>query len=1051
MNRKMRVKEWHKGILAFFLCMISVVAFAQGRQVTGVITDATTGEPMIGVNVLVKGTTNGTITDFDGNYAISDVPANATLVISYIGYLTQELPAGNNSVINVLLKEDTQSLEEVVIVGYGVQKKSDLTGAISSVSSERISSIGTSSVMSALQGSTPGVDISTNSARPGSSFSIQIRGQNSLNAGNPLYVVDGIVKDDIDFLNPADIEKIDILKDASSTAIYGSRGSNGVVIVQTKNASSTTSKLNISYDGYYGVRKIARVPDFMDGRENIDYRTSRYYSWDGSKYILKDADKRAILQNSTNINSYLYNENYVDWLDLGTQDGSQQNHYITLAGSSSDINYSLGLGFQNEEGNFINEEMKRYVLRGSINHKASKYFSTGANFTLSHTITNDGSENGYRDLLRMQPFFSAYDEEGELIRQPGIAANIKGSGNFTSSGNPLLEIENSSDETRRFDVLASFFAELKPMDGLILKTTFSPDLNYRREGWYRPKTADRSQDIGQTEPRERFSWTWDNVATYMKTFNELHNLNVTLIHSVYKTQTELLRVNSNNYPYVSLWYNVFNGTMVMGNSSSEYSQSTMISYAARANYDYAGKYMVTGTVRYDGSSKLADKWAAFPSAAVAWRLSEEDFMKDINWLDNLKARVSFGYSGNNNGVNAYGTQMTPNTSTNIYYDFDGSVLSGFGTGTPVNPNLTWEKTREWNAGIDFGIFGGRINGSIDFYDKLSDHLLMKRMLAIESGVESMTDNIGSVNNRGVEVALNTVNVRSKDWEWRTSFTFAHNKNAIRSLYGKKDDVVGESRFIGKPINVIFDYKVNGVYSQAEWESMSADQRKNMAATQPGYAKVVNTNWLSYRDGEEGNDKIDTYDRTILGQVDPKWTGSLTSYLRFRDFDFSFNIFTRQGMLVSDYFSAEFVGAATSDRGRKKVNFDYYVPAGVPRYDWSNFTIDEDGQPWANMGTSTENANAKYPVHGMTGQYYGNNGRYQKTSFVKVRNITVGYSLPRTLISKAHLTQARIYFNVLNPFTFTDYIGWDPEFATTTLANGNGPSSVTYQVGVNLKF
>jgi len=1022
---------------------MSVFAFAQGRTVTGTITD-TTGEPMIGVNVLVKGTTNGSITNLDGEYSISNVENNSVLSISYIGYIPQDITVGSQSIINVVLKEDSQSLEEIVVVGYGVQKKSDLTGSIVSVNSDRIASVGTSSVMGALQGASPGVDISTTSARPGSTFSIQIRGQNSLEAGNPLYVVDGIITDDIDFLNPADIEKIDILKDASSTAIYGSRGSNGVIIVQTKNsATSGSAKLSVSYDGYYGVRKIARIPDFMDGRENIDYRTSRYYTWDATngQYILTDANQRAILQNSTQINSYLYNEDYVDWLDLGTQDGRQQNHYISVAGNSSDINYNLGLGYQDEEGNFINEKMKRYVLRGSITHKASKFFTTGANFTMSHTLTDDGSQNGYRDLLRMQPFFNAYDDNGELIRQPGIAANINGSGNFTSSGNPLLEIEGSSNETRRYDILASFFAEFRPIDGLVLKTTFSPDLNYRRIGWYRPQTADRSQDVGQTEPRERFSWTWDNVANYTKRFNEVHNLNVTLIHSVYQTQTELLRVNSTNFPYNSLWYNVFNGTVVVGDSRSSYDQTSMISYAARANYDYAGKYLVTGTIRYDGSSKLADKWAAFPSAALAWRMTEEDFLKDVNWLDNLKARVSFGYSGNNNGVSAYATQMTPDTSTSIYYDYNGVVSSGFATGVPVNAALTWEKTREWNAGIDFSVFGGRVHGSVDVYDKLSDYLLMNRLLAIESGVESMTDNIGSVNNRGIEIALNTVNVRTKDWEWKTSFTFAKNKNAIRSLYGKKEDVIGEARFIGEPINVIYDYKVDGVYSQAEWESMSAGQRTDMGATQPGFAKVIDVN---------GDGKITTDDRTILGQVDPKWTGSFNSYLRYRDFDLSFNIVTRQGMFVDDYFAAEFVGAATSDRGRMKVNFDYYVPAGVPRYDWDNFTMD-GGQAWATMGTSTENASAKYPVNGMTGQFYGGNGRYQKTSFVKVRNITVGYNLPRTLLQKAQIAQARVYLNILNPFTFTDYIGWDPEFATTTFTNGNGPSSVTYQLGVNLKF
>jgi TonB-linked SusC/RagA family outer membrane protein len=781
----------------------------------------------------------------------------------------------------------------------------------------------------------------------------------------------------------------------------------------------------------------------MDGREVIDFRTSRYYAWNANegKYTMGTAEQNTITQRSTVINSNLYNEQYTDWMDLGTDNGYQQSHALNILGNTRDISYNIGIGYQKEIGNFLNEEMSRYNVRSSITHKANKYFASGANLNLSHRIVNTGSQYGYRDLFRMMPFFNALEEDGEYIEQPGVAASINGSGNFTSSANPLIEIESGSNETKRFNVLGSLFAELTPVDGLSLKTTFSPSFNQRRAGRYFGKTPDRKNDEARTEHRTRFDWTWDNVITYNRTFAEKHALNVTLINSLYKTTEELLAVGAQTFPYNSEWYNIFSGTLVPDNNSATYSQVTLLSWAARGNYDYAKKYLLTATVRYDGSSKLADKWAAFPSLAVAWRVSEEEFMKNLAWLSSLKTRVSFGYSGNNNGVNAYGTQVSPDVGDLSYYDFDGAVVTGFAVGTPVNTALTWEKTREWNFGVDFGLLQGRINGSVDLYDKLSDGLLMERTLTIESGAESMRDNIGSVNNRGVEVGLSTVNVKTNGWEWRTSFTFAHNKNAIRSLYGKEDDVVGEKRFIGKPINVIYDYQVSGVYSQAEWASATPEQRAKMDIPYPGAPRVLDI---------DGNGEITTEDRVILGHTNPDWTGSFTSTLRWKGLDFSFTVYSRQGVLVIDEFLNEF-GAHTSDRGRPKVVFDYYVPGGLPRIDWNNF-LDESGQKWVNFsGVSEENVDAKYPVHGYKGSHYGDNGRIQDASFVKVRNITLGYTLPESLTKKITLSQARVYFNVLNPFTFTDYVGWDPEYATTTQANGNGPSTVVYQLGVNLKF
>ena len=1029
-------------VCGFLFC--SQVAFAQQKDVKGIVKDVN-GEPLIGVSVVAKGhtggTTIGTVTDFDGNYVLSVPESAKTLEVSYIGMITQNLPL-NKSVIDVVLREDIAQLDEIVVIGYGTVKKNDLTGSVGTVNAERIGSVGTSSVMSALQGSTPGVDISTTSTRPGAGFKIQIRGQNSIEEVSPLYVVDGIIVGDIDYLNPSDIERIDVLKDASSTAIYGSRGSSGVVIVKTKGANIGGSRLNVSYDGFYGVRKIARVPDFMDGREWTDYRTSKYYETDMNTglYSLGEGNKRNITQNSTLVHNSLRNQDYEDWLGLATQDGSQQNHYININGSGDDIAYSMSAGYQTEKGNFMLEGLERYVLKLSVDHKANKFFSAGASFSLSHQTIEGGSQNGYRDLFRIPVVLKAYDENGDLVPQPGIATAINGSGNFTSSTNPIIEVQSGSSENRRFDILGSVYAQLTPIENLTIKTTLSPRFMRRRSGYYYERTPDRSLNEANNDNREVFEWTWDNVANYSKTFNGDHNLNVTLINSMYKTQTEDLIIRSNDLPYNSGWYNVTSGNYIPLDSRSGYSQTTLLSYAGRANYDYKGKYLVTGTVRYDGSSKLADKWDVFPSAALAWRLSEEDFF-DAKFVSNLKLRASLGYSGNNN-ISAYATLARPNINTQVYYDYDGNVVSGFGVGSPVNTALTWEKTREWNFGLDFGFFDGRISGSVDVYDKLSDHILMARKLAMESGVVEMTDNIGSVNNRGIELFLKTLNVNTKDWTWETTFTFAHNKNAIRSLYGRKEDVIGEKRFIGKPIVAIYDYKVNGVYSQAEWNAMTAEQRSKMGAGMPGYAKALDMT---------GDGEMSEADKVVLGSPDPDYTFGVTSNLRYKNFDLVINLYGRQGVYLEDRFLEEFGVGHNSQRGRPKVVQDYYVPANAPRYDWTaDFTTDANGT-WATWGTSTENPNAKYPVQAYTGNFYGGNGRYQDASFVKIRNITLGYTVPKEVAKKAFLNSARVYFNVLNPFTFTNYVGWDPEYATSSLTSGNGPSSVTYQLGVNLKF
>lgn len=1023
----------------YSLLLFSVFSLkAQTRQVSGTILNAVQ-EPLAGVTVQLKGTAVTTSTNESGSFTIPVPHAeNQVLVITYLGYKMQEIEIGDQQQVDITLEEDATGLDEVVVVGYGTVKKGDLTGAVGSVSNEIIQSRGTTSAMAALQGAVPGVDISSNSGKPGGNFSVQIRGQNSLAAGNPLYVVDGIVMGDINFLNPADIEAIDILKDASSTAIYGSRGSNGVVIVRTKNAGSNTmSRMAVSYDGFYGIRTTARIPDFMTGRQWVDFRTSAYYAYNSGLqgYELTEANRNSVLQRSPLLAQRLFDEDYTDWLGLATQNGQQQNHYVNIAGMTNDISYNLGLGYQNEEGNFINEDLNRYNMKLSIDHKGNKYFSTGGNVNLSQTITNQGSQFGYRDIMRMPNILKAYDENGELIPQPGIADAILGTGNFTSSPNPLNEINSGNQEIRRYDVLGSFYVQVTPLAGLNFKSTIMPRFTREREGsFYDAVPGNRNQNEAQQSNTEAFEYTWDNQLTYSKTFKEVHNLNATIIQSLYKTRFEGIQAAAQNLPYNSLWYNLFTGSIQNANSNSSYNESSLLSYAARVNYDYKGKYLLTGTIRYDGSSKLADKWASFPSFALGWRLSEEEFLQK-DFISDLKARFSFGYSGNNNGIDPYGSLQTPATNQLVWYDFNGTPVSGFAPGNPINPNITWEKTRELNLGLDFGFFNQRVYGSVDAYDKLSDGLLMSRTLAMESGVPSMIDNIGSVSNRGIELAINSTNIRTNNFQWTTSLNFAHNRNAIESLYGKREDVPGEARFIGQPIEVVYDYRVVGIWKSSEVEEAAR------WGQQPGQARVEDVNG----DGAiTAND-----DRVILGSANPQWTANFRSSFVFKNWDFSIDLFTRQGIFVEDSFLAEF--GPNNQRGRPKVNFNYFVPVGVDRYDWNNWSFDANGNPAPQWAPATGNEDAQYPAIFNHGPYYGNNGAYTDASFIKVRNIVLGYSLPQEKLSKARISQLRIYLNILNPFTFTKYVGWDPEYATTELHEGNGPSNIIYQLGVNLKF
>lgn len=1086
MDLRMQVRK-----LAVTLClsMLCLIAFAQGRQITGTVLDST-GEPVIGANVTEVGTTNGTITDIDGKFTLTAVAKGAKIKVSFIGYLPQTISIGDQSNLTVKLMEDLQTLDEVVVVGYGVQKKSDLTGAISSVDNAKLTGKGASTVMESLQGQVPGVDISQSSSRVGESFNISIRGKSTLGSStSPLFVVDGVVCDDINFLNPSDIEKIDVLKDASSTAIYGSRATNGVVIVTTKSAQvGADTKVNVTYDGYVGYKTVARMPEFMDDVEWMDYRYMKYTSpvknagiVDGRLQLEMTEGNLASVWNdkgtnlSTKMREQFINRDFTDWRDLMLKDGTQQNHFIQVSGAGQKISYRLGAGYQQEDG-VMGDGMRRFNVKMAIDGKINKYIKVGATANLVAFNYDYGSKRAVQESFRANGYWLPYNTETGEVNYlpgkdlaPGQASSLTFPAGFSSSVSPLIDSQNSEDKTKGYRVLATMYAQYQPINDVIIKTTFSPTLSTRRRGEYYGglSSAQSSTYNASTNPtgtssatvtrNESFSYTWDTQVNYVKTIKEDHSINAMALLSVYSTEAEKYALTGEGVTPNTLWYNM-GSAKSYSDIASSYGKATMLSYALRLNYAYKGRYLATISSRWDGSSKFQDghRWGSFPSAALAWRMSEESFIKDkAPWISNLKLRGSFGATGNNASVGNYETMFLANQ---LYYSSFGK---GYGPEV-INELLSWEKTTELNFGLDFGFFNGRLSGTIDWYNKTSKDLLMDQKLLIEQGSPTgkMTANVGKVRNSGIELMLKGVLLQTKNFYWDVTATFAKNKNEILELQGKKEDMRAERWFIGQPIDVAYDLRQTGICTQAT---------ANEKVTIDGVTKTK-SEWYGYFEGcmtyEDTNKdgKIDDSDRQIIGQAMPKWTGTLSTSFSYKNWDFSMSVNTKQGHTLYSPFMQEFTDY--SDRGRTKLKMDFYIPEGAPvfNYTWDGNNPSSLTSDRTVVAGQTQVGSYPYPLNdvnynhgGGNGWYTGKNTEFKSNNYVdasywKIKNITLGYTFDKQLTKKIGIEHLRIYANVLNPFTFTDYKGFDPEWADAAILDGTGgPSSISYQIGLNVKF
>ncbi len=1085
--------------IALMLVLSLFIGTVSAQTVTGNVVDET-GEAVIGATVMEKGTKNATVTDFDGNFTIK-MDGGKVLTISYIGMQSQDVNVAGKTNVNVVLKEDATTLQDVVVVGYGTMKKQDLTGSVSSVNTEQLNAKGAPSVLGNLQGNNPGVNITQTSGR-GGSYSIEIRGKSSINSNTtPLYVVDGVMCDDIDWLNPQDIERIDVLKDASSTAIYGSRATAGVVMVTTKGGTTVKKgeqKPVISYDGYYGWSKTARMPEFMNGQQFYNFRFMKFLTYAGNGAVATSANsshpvyqiggtilEQCLLREAEGSGAYRMKEmlasgNTYDWPDLVTQNGSQQNHYLAVSGGSETIHYHMGVGYNGEEGVYKGDKSNRINFKGSIDAKINKVVSAGFSFNAARIKNEYANDVAIQSAFRMNPYMTPYDADGNLNAKPGNNAALRTTSyQFSDEPNPLLKMMSTSKERETWRILGNFYVKFDIIKGLDFKTTLSPSYNNYREGYFEGYKDENGNfyDSGLTQnsasltTNRGFSWTWDNILNYNTTIANDHNIGIMLLFSQEASNTEKINMSGNDVMELTDWWNMGSAkrsdgtTGLSDGSGSSYRESSMTSYAARLNYGYKGRYLLTATFRRDGSSKFTkdNRWGTFPSAAAAWRISEEPFMQNINWLSNLKLRLSYGVTGNNTGIGAYDTQQT--LSSPMSYPFGSAYSTGYTASSIVNKDLKWETSTEYNAGIDFGFFGGRINGSIDVYQKTSKDLLFPVQLPLVSGGGTMVTNIGSVRNTGVEIALTTINVENKDWHWETTFTFAANKNRVREINGTGDRVLGKGQtdnlFVGYSANNVYAYEWGGIVSDRDMTVPDNAAAKNAGLT-PGstmkeydyYYKVYGlTEGQPWVIDQNGDGNIDPEDRSIQS-MDPDWTGSFTSNLSWKNWDFSFSLYAKVGYKVYSSFLTSNI-LDLGDRGRQKLNMDWYIPAGT--------LIDCDG-----VNEDGTYINPKYQETTHYGEYpFPNNGGSSSgvgrqasewnvakgvtgASFLKVKNITLGYTFDKSILNKFGCKHLRLYATITNPFVFTSYKGFDPEWAGAGVKQ-DGPSTINYQIGASIKF
>lgn len=999
--------NWRSNLFMFLVmiipCMSTFVQAQDGITVKGVVTDEK-GETLPGVSVKVPNSVRGTTTDANGNYTIV-APRGGSLVFTYIGYTPKTVTVSGGT-LNVSLTPDAAAtnLNEVVVVGYGTQKRSDITGSVASVSKERLSKLPVNNVMQAIQGAVANVTVNQASSIPGDAPSVQVRGRSSINASSePFVVVDGIplTKTDgsINDINPNDIESVEILKDPSAVAIYGVNGANGVILITTKRG--TTGKPTIRYSGWGGVENATDVLEGASPEEML------------ARYAEYARINQAPLFNGGPVRNEYEFENYqngvtIDWLDAVMQTGVNQNHNLSMSGGNEYAKYYVAGDYLTQKGVVLGYDYKRYSFRANTDVKPTKYLTVGtSSFIVSHN--RDGGRAHLLNATAMSPFARMYEADGRLTQFP-----MRGEQLWT---NPLLPT-TINPERRQFNMTLNGYGELnfgelaKPLEGLKFRLNAGYTFVPRRENYYEGETVYNVNGRGRITNTESQSYTIENILTYNKDFGK-HHIDFTGLYSAKQKYWQEAWAEGQIFPNDDLGWGNLGGatTQIVSSVADKYNT---LSQMGRINYGYDSRYLATFTVRRDGSSVFGanKKYGVFPAGALAWNMHNESFMKPLkDVINSLKLRVSYGLAGNEaigiyqslSLLNTNGLAMGGQSRTAL----DVRALMG-------NPELEWEKNRSFNTGLDFGLWNGRISGTLDFYKSNTYDLLLQQSLPRLTGYERVFSNLGEVSNTGLDVTLNTRNIVKENFSWSSAIVFATNKNKITNLYGNGQSDEGNRWFIGQPIGVIYDYTKVGIWQ--EDEIASGGNTNWDANAQPGDLKLADRN---------GDGRIDNNDRSILGQTAPKWTGGLTNTFTYKNLSLNIFINTVQGHLRENS-QLRVAGDETGRRNSPRI-IGYWTP---------------------------ENRSNEFRSLGNNSNRYGY-GFPSDASFTRLKDVTLSYTLPGSFVNKIGIGNVQVYASGRNLYTWTNWVGWDPESRDITRGSENAdinyPMVRSFVFGANITF
>lgn len=1015
------IRMWLGGWFLF----LTTVAMAQNVTITGKVTGTPNGEPIPGANVVLKGTTTGTITDNEGNYRL-EAPANGTLVVSFVGYHSEEVSIAGRNVINIILNEVTFGLDEVVAIGYGVVKRRDLTGAVSSVKAEDITKTTTSNAMQAMQARVPGLDIRQSDGQAGSGVSLTLRGNRSISASNsPLILVDGIAYGSTLDINPSDIESMEVLKDASSTAIYGTRGANGVILITTKRGSE--GKTKVAFNSYLSSNIPTHIPQMMYGPKEVqrlidkaNYQAdAKTGSW-GTSNLSVEQVLTENLEDFTEMEIY-QDGSYTDWLDLILQNGLTQNYELGVSGGNAKTNFNLSLGTMFEEGLMEKDLLDRYNAKVVLDHKISDIFKAGT--SMLFTFKNHDARNSsvFGQSLKMTTITHPYTKEGTLIYTPNPR--------YAAHANPLLDetpgaFEHNIETTRFF---GNVYMEVNPVKNLLFKTIYALDRSNVRDGTYQDyQSVARYQSPGTSYISAQYSkstgYTWENTLNYNTNFGASRHdatflVGQSMAQSVYENNRTEGDAGREHY-YSSLFYDI--SKISTETSTSAYTKSSLLSYFGRVNYKFNERYLLTASLRADGSSTLAKghKWGTFPSVAAAWRIIEEPFLAPAgDWLTNLKFRASWGKSGNA-AVDPYST-LTALSTTTIYYYLEGKDIPGNIPSTMGNKDLTWETTTVLDFGLDFGILANRISGSIDYYRSKTDDLLYLKSAPPSSVFPSVLANIGSTEGEGLEVALNTLAVQAGKFNWDINWSYSTSKDKITGLSeGVERNITGTSgQIVGKPVSIFYDYEALGNWNVGEFDQFKTDWISRHPGESPTYVAAYGVPGTIKLNDRNDDGKLDDEDKIIYSRS-PKHIFGMNNAFSFGDLSLSVLVYARLGGYIAYDMNTQ-LNYETANWG----DLDYWTPT---------------------------NTGAKFPSPGAASTTYGSYGtslRYEKADYIKIKDVTLAYNLPSSLVRKVGIDRVKVFGSLKNYFTFAKIDNYDPERGGSV----SFPLAKQAVAGINLEF